>query len=404
MTPLPSPRAERGATRHLTQLGSECEFVIRTYVVSRLFYEADRGPRPAAQPENRPRRDLVAPVCLSTYCSRVPPETIETERLDLVLLGADFVAALLEGRRSDAENHGGFTLPDDWPDEHDSRFLAFRLRQMREKPNETRWLVRAVVLRKPDRLMIGHAGFHGPPGHNARKDAQAVEVGYTIFPDYRRQGYAIEAVRALIGWAGEQGVTRFVASIAPDNTASLALVRRLGFREAGTTRTETSSSSSSATAPEGTLDLSLRVSLGDVAALVDRLLAAREGELDLRAAVLPVHPRRNERQPTLARLSDQRRDLAAVQEQLPVTLWIVIGDVPLVVRGDVRADKPDLASTDVPERLPERRPPLTQGLHLRSSQHEPCLEPLEQLVVVARATVVDDQLLSGHTPISLGTR
>src|SRR5204863_5062641 len=52
-----------GATRHLTRLGSECEFVIRTYVVSRLFYEADRGPRPAAQPENRPRRDLVAPVC-----------------------------------------------------------------------------------------------------------------------------------------------------------------------------------------------------------------------------------------------------------------------------------------------------------------------------------------------------
>ena len=45
-------------------LGGECEFVIRTYVGSRLFYEADRGPRPAAQPENRPRRDLVAPVCV----------------------------------------------------------------------------------------------------------------------------------------------------------------------------------------------------------------------------------------------------------------------------------------------------------------------------------------------------
>jgi hypothetical protein len=44
-------------------LGGECEIVIRTYVGSRLFYEADRGPRPAAQPENRPRRDLVAPVC-----------------------------------------------------------------------------------------------------------------------------------------------------------------------------------------------------------------------------------------------------------------------------------------------------------------------------------------------------
>jgi len=35
-----------------------------------LFYEADRGPRPAAQPENRPRRDLVAPVC---SCPRIVP-------------------------------------------------------------------------------------------------------------------------------------------------------------------------------------------------------------------------------------------------------------------------------------------------------------------------------------------
>jgi hypothetical protein len=53
-------------------LGGECEISIRTYVGSRLFYEADRGPRPAAQPENRPRRDLVAPVCVPSQCSRRP--------------------------------------------------------------------------------------------------------------------------------------------------------------------------------------------------------------------------------------------------------------------------------------------------------------------------------------------
>jgi hypothetical protein len=29
-----------------------------------LFYEADRGPRLAALPENRPRRNQVAPVCV----------------------------------------------------------------------------------------------------------------------------------------------------------------------------------------------------------------------------------------------------------------------------------------------------------------------------------------------------
>jgi hypothetical protein len=37
LTPLPEPRAELGATRHLTRLGGECEVVVRTCVVSRLF-------------------------------------------------------------------------------------------------------------------------------------------------------------------------------------------------------------------------------------------------------------------------------------------------------------------------------------------------------------------------------
>ena len=40
--------------------------------VSRWIYEADRGPRLAALPENRPRRNQVAPVCVfATYCSRM---------------------------------------------------------------------------------------------------------------------------------------------------------------------------------------------------------------------------------------------------------------------------------------------------------------------------------------------
>jgi ribosomal-protein-alanine N-acetyltransferase len=160
-------------------------------------------------------------------------ETIVSERLDLVLLEPDFVAALLDGHRAEAEELGGFTLLTDWPDEHDGRFLAFRLDQMRRTPETTRWLVRAVVLRDPERPMIGHAGFHGPPGQNARREPRAVEVGYTIFSGYRRRGYATEAVQSLIAWAEQQDIHRFIASIAPDNAASLALVRRLGFQEVG---------------------------------------------------------------------------------------------------------------------------------------------------------------------------
>jgi RimJ/RimL family protein N-acetyltransferase len=155
-------------------------------------------------------------------------ETITTERLELVWLSPELVGTLLDGRRDEL----GFAVPDDWPDEHDRRFLAFRLRQMGDEPTRGPWLVRAVVL-PGSRELIGHVGFHGPPGINSLRAADAVEIGYTIFPEHRRQGYAGEAVAALLEWARARGINRFVASVGPGNEPSLKLVRRLGFVEVG---------------------------------------------------------------------------------------------------------------------------------------------------------------------------
>jgi ribosomal-protein-alanine N-acetyltransferase len=167
-------------------------------------------------------------------CSLAGVDPIVSDRLELVSLSPDFIDALLSERRPQAESLGGFKLPDGWPDRHDAGFLALRLRQMRETPEIREWFVYAIVLPEGERPMVGHAGFHGPPGVNARKAADAVEVGYSIFEPYRRKGYATEAVRRLIEWAAsEYGIAHFLASVSPDNEPSLALVRRLGFEEVG---------------------------------------------------------------------------------------------------------------------------------------------------------------------------
>ena len=141
-------------------------------------------------------------------------ESIVSERLELRPLDAEALGALLE--RSDVE---------------DRRFFELRRRELEARPDLLGWFVWAVVV---DDEMVGHAGFHGPPGRNAQNDGEAVEIGYTIYPQYRRRGYATEAAQALITWAREQhGIRRFLFSISPDNEPSLAIARRLGFREVG---------------------------------------------------------------------------------------------------------------------------------------------------------------------------
>jgi [ribosomal protein S5]-alanine N-acetyltransferase len=149
---------------------------------------------------------------------------IETERLRLVPLDEGLMEAVLSGGETP------FAVPDDWPDEHDAGFLGLRLRQLRESPERRAWPVCAIVL---EDAMIGHIGYHGPPGANARRAPDAVEVGYTVFPPHRRQGYATEAVRGLLEHARGQGIDRAIASVSPHNEPSLALVRRLGFVEVG---------------------------------------------------------------------------------------------------------------------------------------------------------------------------
>ena len=122
----------------------------------------------------------------------------------------------------------GADIPLHWPDDHDARFLRLRLEQMRQEPEVQQWLARAMVLRNTRRV-VGSIGFHGPPDERA-----SLEVGYSVFPEHRRQGYASEAVLALLSWAAARhGIKRFVASVSPSNDASLALVGKLGFRQMG---------------------------------------------------------------------------------------------------------------------------------------------------------------------------
>jgi [ribosomal protein S5]-alanine N-acetyltransferase len=150
--------------------------------------------------------------------------------IELYPLTPAFLEAILDGRREEASTLLEAELPDEFPREGELRFLELRLGQMREDARFEEWSPFAVVL---EGRMIGHAGYHGPPGANTRQNPDAVEVGYTIEPEYRRRGYATAAATELIRRAEERGIRHFIACSSPGNEPSLAVIRRLGFTQTG---------------------------------------------------------------------------------------------------------------------------------------------------------------------------
>jgi RimJ/RimL family protein N-acetyltransferase len=134
---------------------------------------------------------------------------------------------VLAGDFARAEAEAGVPLPEFFRAERWGH-LQHRLGMARAEPEALAWLTRLMVLRDAVQA-VGSIGFHEPPHPEGW-----VEVGYTVFPEHRRRGYAEEAVRGLFDWAcGERGVCRFRASVGPWNQPSLALVRKLGFEQTG---------------------------------------------------------------------------------------------------------------------------------------------------------------------------
>lgn len=158
--------------------------------------------------------------------------TIHTERLDLILMTPAFYEAAINGDQAQAAQWLGVPIPAEWwPVSH---HIHERLAQVRLNPALAPWLGRAIVLRATQ-TMVGSIAFHmaSEPEPVRPLGPGGVEFGYTIFPPFRRQGYATEASQALMTWAQQQGVKRFVLSISPQNQPSLRIAAHFGFVKIG---------------------------------------------------------------------------------------------------------------------------------------------------------------------------
>lgn len=97
-----------------------------------------------------------------------------------------------------------------------------------EGKTRNRW----VMVRKSDRQLIGTCGFHKWEQRYFR-----AEIGYDLSPDFWKQGYMLEALRAVISNGFERmKLNRIEALVYIENDRSIHLLQKLGFKQEGVLR------------------------------------------------------------------------------------------------------------------------------------------------------------------------
>ena len=82
------------------------------------------------------------------------------------------------------------------------------------------------VRRKSDGVLVGRAGF------GTFEATGEPEIGFTLFREFRGQGYATEAAMALRDWIfRDTEWDRFLGFAHVDNAPSLATLKRIGMAE-----------------------------------------------------------------------------------------------------------------------------------------------------------------------------
>ena len=160
-------------------------------------------------------------------------QAVETPRLVLRTLPLPALEALTVGDRAAASRLTQCDLST-FPDDQLS-IACVRLKDVSDDPDYLPWSLRVMALKSSLRF-VGHFNFHSKPNADYLRELApgAVEMGYFVLPEFRRQGLAEEAALGMLDWAARtRGVARFVVSISPQNAPSVAMARKLGFARIG---------------------------------------------------------------------------------------------------------------------------------------------------------------------------
>jgi RimJ/RimL family protein N-acetyltransferase len=148
-----------------------------------------------------------------------------TERLTLV--PSDPSLASSEGSNRPAFFRALGVLPSPvWPPElQDENTIAYNQQQLARGDSQSGWWCWYFILETEDGArLIGSGGFFGPPDPDG-----SVEIGYSILNEFRRQGFAAEALGGLCDVAQRRGAKLAVVKTLETLLASVRSAQAAGF-------------------------------------------------------------------------------------------------------------------------------------------------------------------------------
>ncbi len=157
---------------------------------------------------------------------------IHTARLGLLPGTKSVLKAELAGREELAAALG-LEIPESWPPPlYDADAMEWMLGRLEEDGDFEEWGFRYFVRRGEGgsaSVAVGAGGFKGPPSFEG-----SVEIGYSVLPEFRRQGFATEAAQGLMQRVYEDPrVTHIIAETLADLVPSIGVLKKTGFALVG---------------------------------------------------------------------------------------------------------------------------------------------------------------------------
>ncbi|MFC5864732.1 GNAT family N-acetyltransferase [Acidicapsa dinghuensis] len=161
------------------------------------------------------------------------PDVIRSERMDLVPVTRESLLCQMdEGPHARKELSAVLdaSVPEEWPPEHwEPHVVDYLLKLIAEHPDAVGWCRYLLLRRGTGRVLIGTFGCTFP-----KPETGEAELGYGVLPSWQRQGFAAEAVMAMMPWLRMQrAIHAFVAQTFPSLYGSVRVLEKCGFVSAG---------------------------------------------------------------------------------------------------------------------------------------------------------------------------